>query len=71
MGDAMLAQDNYAAARALHEENLTLARELANLQAIAVEIGNLGSVALLQQDDPAALALYQESLALRRDIGGR
>lgn len=65
------AQCDYAAARALFEENLALYRTLGDKWGIANSANNLGIVALRQHDYAAARALYEESLKLWRELGNQ
>jgi non-specific serine/threonine protein kinase len=64
-------QADYPAARALHEECLTIRRELGNRRGIAGSLNNLGNIASEQGDFRAARALYEESLAIKRELGDR
>jgi tetratricopeptide (TPR) repeat protein len=61
-------QGDLTAARALHEESLTLQRVLGNQRGIAHSLNNLGIVATKQGDYAAARALHEESLDLRRTL---
>ena len=65
------AQGDYAAARALFEENLAIHRELGDRRAIATSLNNIGVVALRQGDYATARALYEESLAIFREFGAK
>jgi predicted ATPase/class 3 adenylate cyclase/Tfp pilus assembly protein PilF len=69
-GAGLLAQEqgDYAAARALHEESLTIERELGDKQGIAISLNNLGILADCQGDYVAARALYEESLTIKREL---
>jgi predicted ATPase/class 3 adenylate cyclase/Tfp pilus assembly protein PilF len=60
---------DYAAARTLFEEGLTLWREIGDQQGTATSLNDLGWVALIQGDCAVARTLSQESLALWREIG--
>jgi predicted ATPase/DNA-binding SARP family transcriptional activator len=71
LGSLAWMQGDYAAARSLYEECLTLNRELGDKQGIAVSLGNLGLIALEQSDYPAARSLQEESLAIKRDLGDK
>ncbi|MEK6283702.1 MAG: tetratricopeptide repeat protein [Acidobacteriota bacterium] len=57
-------QCDYAAARALFQENLELYRKLGDKWGIANSANNLGIVALRQHDYASARSLYEESLAI-------
>ncbi len=61
-------QGDYAAARALNEEGLTILRELGEKSSIADALNNLGRVATAQGDYTAARGLYEETLAIRREL---
>ena len=64
-------QCDYASARALYNEALSIYRELENRQGIAMALNNLSNVASSQGDYTTARALYEESLALKREMGDR
>ncbi len=64
-------QGGYATARSLHEESLTIRRELGDKRGIAGSLNNLGIVAQEQGDYGAAHALYEEALGLNRELGNR
>jgi predicted ATPase/DNA-binding CsgD family transcriptional regulator len=64
-------QGDYAAARSLHEQSLSLSRELSDRAAIAQSLANLGHVARGVGDVPTARERYTESLRIRREIGDR
>jgi non-specific serine/threonine protein kinase len=64
-------QGDYAAARVLHEQSLSLSRELSDRAAIAQSLANLGHVARAIGDMPTAHQRYTESLLIRRQIGDR
>ena len=61
-------QGDHAAARALHEESLTIQRELGDKIGIADSLNHLGIVALEQGDCGRARPLLEESLTLRREL---
>jgi non-specific serine/threonine protein kinase len=61
-------QGDYPAARALHEEGVSIFRKLGNRSGIARSLSNLGLVARDQGDHRAAVALYKESLAICRQL---
>jgi tetratricopeptide (TPR) repeat protein len=71
LGNVARPQGDCASARALHEESLTISRELGDSQGIATCLNNLGSVMYDQGDYGAALALHAESLSIRRELGDR
>jgi predicted ATPase/DNA-binding SARP family transcriptional activator len=52
-------------------ESLDLYRELGDPTGIARSVGELGSVAVFQDDYPTAVALYEESAALFRSAGDK
>ena len=64
-------QGDYAAARALHEESLSIRRELGERWGIASSLNNLGNVAYAQGDYAAARMLDQQSLAVQHALGDR
>jgi tetratricopeptide (TPR) repeat protein len=70
-GAGVLAADqgDYARARTLHEESLTLLRSLGDLDSVASALNNLGSAVQQQGDYRAARLLHEESLALWRAQG--
>ncbi len=62
---------DYARARVLLEEGLTLSRALGNQPAIAHSLENLGEVAMLRGDYPRARELLEEGLAIYRELGDK
>ena len=62
---------DYTAARALHEESLTLRRELGDRRGIAIALNNLSVIARDQADWKRAAALSRESVAVFRDLGDK
>jgi predicted ATPase/DNA-binding winged helix-turn-helix (wHTH) protein len=62
-------QGDYATARALFEESLTLWREIGNKRGIASALNDLGWMAWRQGDYAVAQALSAESLGLWQDLG--
>jgi predicted ATPase/class 3 adenylate cyclase len=63
--------DDWALVRALHEESLSIRRELGDRQGIARSLNDLGNVALEQGEYASAQTLFQESLGLHRASGDR
>lgn len=61
-------QGDYMQAKALHEQSLTLFRELGNKLGIARELNDLGEIARYLGNYQEAVALHTESLALRYEI---
>jgi tetratricopeptide (TPR) repeat protein len=67
---------SYSTARTLHEESLTISREIGDRSGIAGSLGCLGIVAHYEGDYPAARTLHENSLAIseaicdRRSIAG-
>jgi non-specific serine/threonine protein kinase len=64
-------QRDYPAARALHEESLSIRQQLGDRKGIADSLNNLGLVVCDQGDFAAARALHEESLAIKREVGDR
>ena len=64
-------QGDYPAARALHEEGLTLRRTLGDQRGIASSLNNLGNIAFFEGDFPSAWAFHHESLKMRQELGDR
>jgi tetratricopeptide (TPR) repeat protein len=64
-------QVDYAAARALYEESLSLYREMDDKAGISDLLNELGNMALYQGNYAAARALHEESLSLRREMGNK
>jgi tetratricopeptide (TPR) repeat protein len=62
-------QGDYSAARALHEESLSIRQELSDQWDIAGSLSNLGLIARDQGDYATARALYTESLTILRAEG--
>jgi predicted ATPase/DNA-binding SARP family transcriptional activator len=62
-------QGEYATARRLHEESLTISRELGNKWGIAGSLNSLGIVAQGQGEFDMARAFHEESLAISRALG--
>jgi predicted ATPase/class 3 adenylate cyclase len=64
-------QSDYVAASALHEESLSIFRELGDRQGIARSLNGIGLIATDQIDYVAARGLFEESLTIRRELGDR
>ena len=64
-------QGDYAAAKSLNEESLSIRRQLGDRKGIADSLNNLGLVVCDQGDFSAARALYEESLAIKRELKDR
>ncbi|MDP9375029.1 MAG: LuxR family transcriptional regulator [Chloroflexota bacterium] len=64
-------QGDYASARVLLEESLTVRRAAGDKRGIALALHNLGYVAQWQGDDHRAVSLLGESLALARELGDK
>ena len=64
-------QSDFAAARALYEESLTLRRRIGDKLGIAHSLNNMGNVTSDQGDYAAARIFYAESLTLYRELGNR
>jgi DNA-binding CsgD family transcriptional regulator/tetratricopeptide (TPR) repeat protein len=71
LGSVARRQGDYGAARSLHEQSLSLSRDLSDRGAIAQSLANLGHVARATGDIPTARERYTESLLIRREIGDR
>jgi hypothetical protein len=69
LGDALLFQGHYTAAKAAHEQALQLKERLGDLRGQAVSRGQLGTIALEQSDYTEARARYQQALATFRALG--
>jgi non-specific serine/threonine protein kinase len=63
------ATSDFAKARTLYEEALSLWRELGDRRGVAGALGNLGMVSYDQGDFAGANARHEESLALWRELG--
>jgi tetratricopeptide (TPR) repeat protein len=61
-------QGDYAAAKALHEESLSLCRDMGNKLGIAIALLNLGFEAYLQEKYVTARVLCEESLVLSKEM---
>lgn len=61
-------QGDYHAARAFHDEALSIRRELDDSRGTAVSLGNLGSVAQHQGKYAEARVLHEECLAIMRGL---
>ena len=70
-GTLARAQGDYAAARALHEEELAIRRSLGDLAGVAHALDELGWTADRAGDLALARARYEESLAVYRELGDR
>jgi predicted ATPase len=70
-GNLAWSQSDYAAARSLHEEGLTIRRELGDKRDIALSLNSLGIVARRQGDYAAARSLLEKSLAIERELGNK
>src|SRR5205814_736121 len=71
LGVVATAQGDFASARALFEESLTILRQLEDPWGIAIALGNLGSAANEAGDYRAARSRHEESLAIKRKLGNR
>jgi predicted ATPase/DNA-binding SARP family transcriptional activator len=70
-GNLASCQSDYVSARALHEESLTIQRELGDRRGIGSSLNNLGIVAREHGDYASARTLYEQSLALGRELEDR
>jgi tetratricopeptide (TPR) repeat protein len=64
-------QGDYRAARALHEESLTIHQEVGNAIGVAWTLYHLGTVAQRSRDVAAARDYFERSLTAFRQIGDR
>jgi len=64
-------QGDYALARSLYEECLSIFKELGDLTGVAWSFNHQGDVARGQGDPAGARALYEQSLAIFRQLGDR
>jgi tetratricopeptide (TPR) repeat protein len=64
-------QGNYAAARTLYAQSLTIYRELGHKRGIANVLHSLGMIASSEGDYAAACKLNEQSLAIHRELGNR
>ncbi len=64
-------QGDYASARSLYEESLSIRRERGDRRGIALSLNNLGLVAQEQGDYASAPSLFEESLSIGRELGDR
>jgi tetratricopeptide (TPR) repeat protein len=64
-------QGDYARARSLYEQAITIQRELGDSQRTAISLNNLALVASAQGDRNQATALLKESLRIRCELGDK
>lgn len=64
-------QGDYVKAKTLHEQSLSLFRELECKLGSARQLTALGEIAHFQGNYPHAVALYEQSLSLRYELGDR
>ena len=65
------AQSDYGAAIALHEESLSIMKEIGENRGIAAALHGLGNVAYYQGDYSSAGVLHGEGLSIRRELGDK
>ncbi len=70
-GNLARALSDYTAARAFHEEALSIYRALESKRGIAATLSNLGIVTASQDDHLIARSLFEEALSLFRELGNR
>lgn len=70
-GNLAAQQGDYAAARAFHEQSLTLRREMNDPAGIAGSLNNLGIVARHQGEAEVARDYFDQSLAINRATGNQ
>jgi len=68
-GNLAAQQGDYDAARTLHEESLSLRRQLEDRRGIAGSLNNLGIAARRQGDVAVAREYFTESLSINRELG--
>jgi tetratricopeptide (TPR) repeat protein len=71
MGLMTYEEGDYATARSLLEESISLHKELGDKFNLAIRINNLGNVALMQGDYSGARSMHAKALALRQDLGDK
>lgn len=64
-------QCDYAQARSLFEDSLSLYRELGNKAGMANSLMSLGNVAINHGEFASARSLYEQSLSIQREIGNK
>jgi predicted ATPase len=70
-GSLACLQGEYAVARSLYKESLTIARELDDKRTIATSLNNLGMVAGYEGNHVTARSLFEESLDIKRELGDK
>jgi tetratricopeptide (TPR) repeat protein len=60
---------DYAAARSLFDESLTICRELGNKQGIGCTLNNLGAIAFALGDYETARSRFAEGLRMTQELG--
>jgi predicted ATPase/class 3 adenylate cyclase len=70
-GNLAYIRGDYERAAALHQENLSLRRELEDHAGIAASLHHLSRVRFYQGDSAVAETMCKESLALRQELGDR
>ncbi len=68
-GRLAYAQCEYATARTLFEESLSISRERDDLRAVSQALNGLGIMTCDQGDFDASRSFHEQSLAIRREIG--
>jgi tetratricopeptide (TPR) repeat protein len=69
LGSVTARHGDYAAARSLHDEALSICQQLGARDGIAQSLGGLADVAHLNGDDARALPLYRQSLRMWWELG--
>jgi predicted ATPase len=64
-------QNDPSTARALHEESLTIFRELDDKLGISIVLNQLGTIAHDQGDYASARSLFEQSLTIKREVGDK
>ena len=69
LGFVSVNEGNHQAARALHEESLSLSRRVGGKWLEAITLSNLGDATLMSGDLAKARSLYEQSLSIFQQVG--
>ena len=69
LADALVDQGHYADARQAYQDSLEICRDLGDLRCLAVNLGQLGALALLEGNSDEAAERYQAALKLFQQLG--